>query len=88
MRILFPPKTLVHNRGFDGSGTHGRGVLRRWSDLSKQLSSPEIVLPDSVVICQRSFDCVKKAVWRQNGKWLGALVDRLRWFRAIYLYRL
>ncbi len=29
--VLFPPVSLVRNTGFDGSGTHGRGLLRRFA---------------------------------------------------------
>jgi hypothetical protein len=34
--VVFPPRTLVNNNGFDGSGTHGRGFLR---NFSKSLAS-------------------------------------------------
>ena len=83
--VLFPPATLVQNKGGDGSGTHGRGVLRGFSKFAKVSPSFEIALPDSVALSQEAYAYVKKAIWRQNGRWLGVLVDRLRRLRAVYL---
>jgi hypothetical protein len=85
--VLFPPATLVQNKGGDGSGTHGRGVLRGFSKDAKISPGFEIALPNSVALSQEAYAYVKKAIWRQNGRWLGVLVDRLRWLRAVYLQR-
>ncbi len=81
--VLFPSHTLVDNKGYDGSGTHGRGLLRKFSDIEKISSISEVNFPNSVNVCQQSYDLVKKAIRRQNGKWLGALVDRLRWLKVV-----
>jgi hypothetical protein len=85
--VLFPPATLVHNKGGDGSGTHGKGVLRTFSVVTTNLQGSDIAMPSSVDLCQEAFTSVKKVIWRQNGRWLGALVDRLRWFMAVHLDR-
>lgn len=76
--VLFPPVPLVRNTGFDGSGTHGRGVLRRFSDARLALPSIEIDLPGSVRLDGGLFAQVKKALRWQNGGWIAPAVDRLR----------
>ena len=83
--VLFPPASLVRNTGFDGSGTHGRGLLRRFSKAKIALPSPEIDLPESVFLDAGSYARVKKALWRQNGGLIGSTVDRLRWWKTVYL---
>jgi hypothetical protein len=76
--VLFPPVSLVRNTGFDGSGTHGRGFLRRFSKAKTALSEPEIVLPKSVYLEGGLYAHVKKALWLQNGGWIGSAVDWIR----------
>ena len=44
---LFPPRTLVSNTGFDGSGTHGRLALP--SREARLDASGSYRLPDAVV---------------------------------------
>ena len=83
--VLFPPASLVRNAGFDGSGTHGRGFLRRFSRVKTALPPLEINLPKSVFLDAGLFACVKKALWRQNGGLIGSTVDRLRWWKTVYL---
>ncbi len=76
--VLFPPVSLVRNTGFDGSGTHGRGLLRRFSKMEAILSTCPIEFPDTVCLDARLFDKVKKALCRQNGGWVATIVDRIR----------
>lgn len=76
--VLFPPVSLVSNTGFDGSGTHGRGLLRGFSAINTALPSAGIDLPESVVMDAEAYTHVKKAVWRQNGGWIAHLVSRMR----------
>lgn len=76
--VLFPPVSLVSNTGFDGSGTHGRGVLRGFSEIKTALPSPKIDLPRSVFIDAGLYAYVKKGLWRQNGGWIAHLVGRIR----------
>lgn len=76
--VLFPPVSLVSNTGFDGSGTHGRGLLRGFSEIKTVLPSPKIDLPESVFIDAGLYAHVKKGLWRQNGGWIAHLVGRLR----------
>lgn len=83
--VLFPPATLVRNTGFDGSGTHGRGLLRKFSSFTMDSPGGEIELPNSISLHHEMYACVKNAIWRQNGGWMGVAVDRLRWSKAVYL---
>ena len=82
--VLFPPVSLVSNTGFDGSGTHGRGRLRKLSKGGPVLPSSDIELPESVLLDMGLYAHVKKAIRLQNGGWLGKAVDKLRWWKAVY----
>lgn len=82
--VLFPPVSLVRNTGFDGSGTHGRGLLRKFSKSRPTLSSADINLPESVVLDSGLYAHVKEALWWQNGKWIGRVVDTLRWWKTVH----
>lgn len=76
--VLFPPVSLVRNTGFDGSGTHGRGLLRKFSKARPVLPSTDINLPESVQLDAGLYAHIKKALWRQNGGWITPVVDRIR----------
>lgn len=75
---LFPPSTLVHNHGFDGSGSHGRGLLRNFTSVDKSLCANEPKMPVRVERNQEITTLVFNAVGRSNGGWRGKLIDRLR----------
>jgi hypothetical protein len=77
--ILYPPTTMVRNTGFDGSGTHGRGLLRRFSSGETHDAGSGIVLPKQVQVDPVLYAYVKQALWRQNGRFLGWLTDKWRW---------
>ena len=76
--VLFPPVSLVRNTGFDGSGTHGRGLLRKLSKTGAVLPSTDIDLPESVLLDVALYTHVKKALWWQNGGWPAHIFDRIR----------
>lgn len=82
--VLFPPVSLTHNIGFDGSGTHGRGVLRKFSKAKVDFVSAGFELPESVALDAELYAHVKQALWWQNGKWIGKAVDTLRWWKTIH----
>ena len=73
--VLFPPISLVSNTGFDGSGTHGRGLLRKFSKVRLVVSSTGIILPESALLDAGLYARIKKALWRQNGGWIGQFVS-------------
>lgn len=77
--VLYPPATMVRNTGFDGSGTHGRGLLRQFSSSQTQGEGSGIVLPEQVRVDPVLYGYVKRALWRQNGRFLGWLTDKWRW---------
>jgi hypothetical protein len=76
--VCFPPTSLVRNTGTDGSGTHGRGVLRRFRGSTGSTDGKLIAFPDDALVNPEDFAAVRRAIWRQNGGWLGASTDRLR----------
>lgn len=65
--VLFPPTTLVSNTGFDGSGTHGRGLFIKFSKIKSILSPADFNLPVVVHLDMALYNSVKRALWRQNG---------------------
>lgn len=73
--VLFPPVSLVSNTGFDGSGTHGRGLLRKFSKARQVLPLTGIDLPASILLDARLYAHIKKALLRQNGGWTGRFVS-------------
>ena len=77
-RPRVPPITLVTNTGFDGSGTHGRGLLRRFSKVIPALPLSDMGLPEAILVDVKLYGHVKKGLWRQNGGWIAQLVGRIR----------
>lgn len=76
---LFPPQSLVHNTGQDGSGSHGGGIFADFS-INENSSQGPVKLPEEISVSQADWDEVKKAVWKQNGRWLGcAKAKMLGW---------
>lgn len=71
---LFPPSTLVHNNGFDGSGSHGRGIFRRYGAGSAAFHVTKIDFPEPMLDTV-AFDAVRKTMWHRNGGAVGRLVD-------------
>ena len=76
--VLFPPFSMVRNTGFDGSGTHGRGRLRRFSKDSNAWPTCDVRLPDAVQADAEQYQQVKKAMWLQNGGWMTQMLDWAR----------
>jgi hypothetical protein len=76
--VLFPPVSLVRNTGFDGSGTHGRGLLRRFAKPPTTRPSPGLDFPQVVNCDAELYARVKKVLWWQNGGLIASWVDRLR----------
>lgn len=73
--VLFPPVSLVSNTGFDGSGTHGRGLLCKFSKAEPILPATSVELPVSVLLDRSLYAHVNMAIRRQNGGWIGQLVS-------------
>lgn len=78
---VFPPVSMVRNTGMDGSGTHGRGLLRRLRAVSPALHPGPLRLPDRVEVDVRDFAAVQRAIWRHNAGVVGHVADRIRRLR-------
>ena len=76
--ILFPPKSLVSNTGFDGSGTHGGGVFSRFNQVfdGSAIKYPE--LPMSAVLNKSAVAQAVAALRRQNGGLRARCLDIVR----------
>lgn len=81
--VCFPPVSLVRNTGMDGSGTHGRGLLRRFKTEERPPPTLRIELPDQISVQQQDFNFVKQAMWQHNGGHMGSIIDSLR--RRLFL---
>jgi hypothetical protein len=79
---LFPPVSFVANTGLDGTGTHGRGRLRKFSARMRAPEEAELAMPEHAAIDPKDLECLRNAIWGMNGRWLGAIVDRARWYRC------
>lgn len=73
---LFPPQSLVRNIGL-GSGTHGSRMLR-WTLAGQTISDKSVTLPEAVAVNEHDFGLVQKAIYRQMGGKLGALLRGVR----------
>jgi Glycosyl transferase family 2 len=76
--VCFPPCSLIRNTGLDGSGTHGRGRLRKFKEQGALREITDIRLPDQVAVNDKNFDSIKRAIWMRNGGWIGAVISALR----------
>ena len=76
--VLFPPVSLVRNAGFDGSGTHGRGLLRRFHNKAGLKTFMYPHFPESAQLDPVFFDKVIETIQLQNGGWKAKLLDALR----------
>lgn len=65
--VLYPPRTLVQNTGFDGSGTHGWRTARNFdADEKKRLATlPEF--PTAITVNTQTFVEVQKVLAYANG---------------------
>ena len=73
---LFPPQSLVKNIGLN-SGTHGSRMLR-WTLAGQAVSDKPISFPRAIRVIEHDFILVQKAIFRQMGGQLGALLRRVR----------
>jgi len=76
--VAYPPRSLVHNTGFDGSGTHGSALLRRFGFDGRTQQAQPITLSEHISIEPDLFREVSRAIYRQNGGLVGKVVDRVR----------
>lgn len=80
--VLFPPSTLAHNHGLDGSGSHGRGFLRNFSASPRYRNDKIPSLPTDIVFRQDDYWPVVKTVSKLNGgRWRKMLDTIVNFFR-------
>jgi hypothetical protein len=75
--VCYPPSSMVLNRGFDGTGTHGRGMARN-RGVSAQSSSTDgqsVVLPAQAALNPEACAKAQALVFQRNGGHLGVLRD-------------
>lgn len=77
--VLYPPQTLIKNTGQDGSGSHGSGQLRSFSNHALGFYERTIRMPPSPAIVEPiNLQNVTKAIRRQNGGLLGSTADTIK----------
>lgn len=76
--VVFPPASLVRNKGFDGSGSHGRGWLRRFSRGDSACHDGDITFPGSPQFSEAQYRLMSAALRRQNGGLMARIADVVR----------
>lgn len=65
--VLYPPRTLVSNEGFDGSGTHGWRSARRSMHGHSEMNAQIPVLPDTVSVSEDELAYVRISLLAMRG---------------------
>lgn len=75
--VCYPPSSMVLNRGFDGSGTHGRGMARNRgaSAQAPSTNALSVVLPVQASLSSEACAKAQALVYQRNGGRIGALRD-------------
>jgi hypothetical protein len=75
--VVYPPVSLVENRGVTGPGTHGGSTLRRYghSVAGRTATTTDWPLPEHDAAALAS---ARKAIWYRNGGFAGWAVDMLK----------
>ena len=68
---VFPPQSLIRNFGYDGTGTHGKGVVAQFRPRDDWTPPFHVTLPLSAEVSGTDLRAVSNAIWRLNGGWLG-----------------
>jgi len=73
-KCIFPPRSLVFNAGFDGEGTHGKGFLKKRNLRPEDNRFRDYKFPPAQIHSEQ-VALVYKAIYRENGGWLGKLLE-------------
>lgn len=76
--VVFPPTSLVRNTGFDGTGTHGRGLLSRFGG---KVGQPLVIYPEfppKPEFKPALFEQVSEVLRWQNGGWKARCLGTVR----------
>jgi hypothetical protein len=82
--VLYPPKSLVQNNGFDGSGTHGSGAANIASLPENSVSIEGWQFPDNIQVDDLAFTRVKQQLRNQRRRFLDRIGGKqfLYWLRS------
>ncbi len=75
---LFPPTSLVRNTGMDETGTHGGGRFRSFDAHKDGFSDKKLEMPSRIEALAGDVTAVRHAIWKQNGGWLGYVIDQAK----------
>ncbi len=64
--VIYPPSSLVANTGMDGSGSHGRGILRRAIPSRPTIYLSAYGFPPAVTD-KNSYAVINYFLWRRSG---------------------
>jgi hypothetical protein len=78
--VLYPPRTLVNNEGFDGSGTHGWRSARRIMRQAQGASSLPS-LPDKLAVLDDEFRQVRQCLSNMSG---GPVRKALKFVKSMF----
>jgi hypothetical protein len=70
--VIYPPTSLVANTGMDGSGSHGRGVLRSGIPVPASGGQRSLTLPVAN-LDTAALGMTRQYLWRQSGGLAGKL---------------
>jgi hypothetical protein len=77
--VVYPPFNLVDNSGMRGDGSHGRGWFRKFGvPTVENTNNSKIKIPKKLYFDRQIQSEVYALVWKQNGRYLGRLVDWLK----------
>lgn len=75
--IVYPPYTLVQNTGFDGSGTHGKGIFRKFGE-KQEVANCAITFTNRLEVNPDDYKLIKNAIFKMNGGWTGYTLDKVK----------
>lgn len=76
--VCYPPCSMVLNKGFDGSGTHGRGVTRNFSGPEGQSDVQfvgKVLFPLNACLDEGICKRAKRLTFQRNGGLMGRFRD-------------
>ena len=81
--VLYPPRSLVRNDGFDGSGTHGVASVRHGALATAEHESQRLLdFPNDLHVDPAVFEAVRRAARRDFGGDSAVVVKVARALRA------
>lgn len=75
--VLFPPNTLARNHGLDGSGSHGRGFLRKFSGSPMYLTDETPLIPNDIACLHDDYRAAVRTIGKLNGGRWRKMLDKM-----------